>query len=106
MDIYGYPYISFDLICTCDYMSYRITNNQFDKFKRDFNGLVELYRKEYSVDTETDWMRYEKEYAKRLQTAMKELKPIIREAYAPLCNAKIIGRPSETQIVDKVAYCF
>lgn len=84
-------------------MDYRITNNQFDRFKKDLNGLIELYKKEYSVGTETDWAHYEQEYAKRLQIAMKELKPIIREAYVSFCKVKIIGRPSGTQIVDKVA---
>ncbi len=83
-------------------MHYRITNNKFDRFKKDFNNLVEYYRRDYAVESKKDWAQYEKEYAERIKTALRELKPIIHEAYAPLQDTKFIGRPVETQIIDKV----
>ncbi len=32
-------------------MHYRITNNKFDRFKKDFNNLVEYYRRDYAVES-------------------------------------------------------
>lgn len=84
-------------------MDYRITNNQFDRFKKDFESLVELYKEKYSIEKETDWSLYEREYSERLKIAVKEMRPIVEEAsYLLLSNVKCIGRPPETQYVDKV----
>lgn len=79
-----------------------ITNNQFDKFKSDFDSLVELYKQKYSVEKEIDWSTYEKEYSKRMKIAVTEMRSIAEEAnYLLLPNLKCIGRPTEMPYVDK-----
>ena len=59
--------------------SYRLTNKRFWRFKLDLNDLIKYYKEKYSVKTEMDWAGYEKEYKKRLDTALKEIRPIIKE---------------------------
>jgi transposase len=82
---------------------YRLTNERFWRFKLDLNKLVEYYKEKYSATTERNWTRYEKDYRKRMITAVKELRPLVNEAARPLLdNVKRIGRPSETAIEDKV----
>lgn len=80
-----------------------ITNNQFDKFKKDFDSLVEHYREKYSVEREINWSTYEREYSERLKAAVNEMRSIAEEAnYLLLLNLKCIGKPTETPYVDKV----
>lgn len=83
--------------------SYRLTNRSFDRFKLNLNKLIEYYKEKYSVDKERNWKQYEKEYKKRLETAVKEIKPIIEEAtYALGNNIKQIGNPPKTNLEYKV----
>lgn len=83
--------------------SYRLTNKRFWRFKLDLNDLIKYYKEKYSVKTEMDWAGYEKEYKKRLDTALKEIRPIIKEAVSALIkNTKLVGRPPEISIEDKV----
>lgn len=80
-----------------------ITNNQFDKFKKDFDSLVEHYKEEFSVEKETNWSAYEKDYSERLKMAVKEMRSIAEEANSLLLsNLKRIGRPTEMQYIDRV----
>ena len=83
--------------------SYRLTNERFCRFKLDLDKLIEYYREKYSVKTERDWEKYEREYRNRVTTAVQELRPIIREATATLVgNVKHIGRPPKVSIEDKI----
>jgi len=80
-----------------------ITNNQFDKFKKDFDSLVEHYREKYSAEREINWSTYEREYSERLKAAVNEMRSIAEEAnYLLLLNLKCIGKPTEIPYVDKV----
>ena len=64
---------------------------------------MEHYKKEFSVGKETDWSKYEKEYAERLRIAVKEMRSIAEEAnYLLLSHLKHIGRPTEMRYVDRV----
>lgn len=69
----------------------------------DLNRLIEYYKEKYSVSKERDWKRYEEEYRKRLETAAREIKPIIEEATAVLSNnIRQIGNPSKISLECKV----
>ena len=69
----------------------------------DLNNLIEYYKGKYSVGGRRDWRMYEKEYRKRLETAVKEIKPIIEEATATLIgNIKQIGSPSAISLQNKI----
>ena len=82
---------------------YRLTNERFWRFKLDLDKLIEYYRGKYSVKTERDWEKYEREYRNRMVTAVRELRPIIKEATVTLVgNIRHIGRPSKISMEDKV----
>ncbi len=84
-------------------LSYRLTNRNFWKFKLDLNNVIKYYKEKYSVNKERDWKLYEKEYRRRLETAVKEIKPIIEEAiYFLSNNIKQIGSPPKISLEDKV----
>lgn len=79
-----------------------ITNNQFDKFRKDFDSLVEHYKETYSVERKIDWSAYEKEYSERLKIAVKGMRSIAEEVnYLLLSNLKCIGRPTKLPYIDK-----
>ncbi len=83
--------------------SYRLTNERFWRFKLDLDKLIEYYKEKYSVKTSRDWGKYEREYRNRVMTAVKEMRPIIKEATTVLTkNIKHIGRPFEVSLEDKV----
>lgn len=83
--------------------SYRLTNRNFFRFKLDLDKLIGYYKEKYSVKNERDWILYEKEYRNRLETAVKEIKPIIAEAASFLSkNIKQIGRPLQISLENKV----
>ena len=84
-------------------MNYRITNKGFGRFNKDLNSLIKIYREKYGVQKDRDWVHYEKEYSRRLEIALTEIRPIIAESASELLrNIKHIGRPVEISIVDKV----
>ena len=84
-------------------MTHRITNTRFARFKLDLNNLVKYYKEKYSVKTERNWPEYERDYRKRLETAVSEIRPMIEEAsYMLLENTKHIGRPQMVAADDKV----
>jgi transposase len=83
--------------------THSLTNMGFWRFKLDLNELIKYYKEKYPVKTAIDWAGYEKEYKKRLDVALKEIRPIIKEAASALIkNTKLIGRPPEISIEDKV----
>ena len=54
------------VICGC-----MITNRQFEEFKQELTAIIDIYKKEYSEQKPTDWKTYEKQWAQRLRTALK-----------------------------------
>ena len=81
---------------------YRLVNKKFENFKADFDTLVAYYKEKYGMGEKRNWAEYEESYAKRLQSAIKEIRPITEKANALLLkNLKIIGRPVEVSYVDK-----
>src|SRR3989338_3612116 len=56
-----------------------ITNNQLNKVTSMIDYIIEKY-KETSVSKKREWRTYEQRVARRLQTAFKELKPLVQEA--------------------------
>lgn len=84
-------------------LSYMLTNRNFWRFKLDLNNLIKYYKEKYSVNRERNWCLYEKEYRCRLETAVKEIKPIIAEAVSILGNnIKQIGSPPSISLENKV----
>jgi uncharacterized protein (DUF4415 family) len=80
-----------------------MTNKQFDQFKRELTAIIAVYKKEFSWQKPTDWKTYEKQWATRLRTALKELKPVIDQAAAVIrVNPKPLGRPPTTSTKQKV----
>src|SRR3989304_433618 len=75
------------VICGC-----MLTNKQFDQFK-----------KEYSEQKLTNYQTYEKQWANRLRTALKELKTVIAQAEKSVkVRPKLFGRPPKAQAKQKV----
>ncbi len=60
-----------------------ITNNQLNKVTSMIDYIIENY-KESSVSKKRDWRTYEQRVARRLQTAFRELKPLVQEAVSTL----------------------
>jgi len=79
-----------------------LTNNQFDEFKQELNAIINVYRKEYSWQKPVEWKTYEKQWANRLRTALKELKTVISQAAAVIrVNPAPFGRPPTTSAKEK-----
>ena len=80
----------------------RLTNKQFQKFFKEFKELVEIYGKE-SVKTETDWKKYEREYADRVRYVGRELNVIVKLAMGSVIIKKSgFGRPEKLSLTQKV----
>jgi len=82
----------------------RLTQKQLDKSLKEFDEIVEIYKKKYSIDNKRDWRTYEQRLARRVKTAAKELEPVIEEAFSKI---KIVkedkrGRPPEISTTKKV----
>ena len=83
--------------------SYRLTDRNFSRFNRNLGNLIEYYKEKYFVSNERDWKLYEKEYRNRLETAAREIRPIIKEAISVMSNnIKQIGSPPKVSLEDKV----
>lgn len=80
-----------------------LRNSEFDQFKRELTAIIAVYKKEFSWQKPTDWKTYEKQWATRLRTALKELKPVIDQAASVIrVNPKPLGRPPNTNAKQKV----
>jgi transposase len=80
-----------------------ITNRQFEEFKQELTAIIDIYKKEYSEQKPTDWKTYEKQWAQRLRTALKELKSVINEAQRRIrIRPKLLGRPPKAKAKQKV----
>lgn len=60
-----------------------ITNNQLHNVTAMIDTIIEQY-KESSVPKKRDWRTYEQRVARRLQTAFRELKPLVQEAVSTI----------------------
>ena len=56
-----------------------LTNKQFTQFKQELPDIIDIYKKEYSEQKPTNSQTYEKQWAQRLTTALKELKTVINQ---------------------------
>jgi transposase len=80
----------------------RLTNRQFRRFCKEFKELIEMYGK-LNVSRETDWQKYEKEYAERLRYVGKELNNFARSAISHIdIKRSKIGRPEKLLLQQKV----
>ena len=80
----------------------RLTNRQFRKFFKEFKELMGIYGKQ-SSEHETDWKRYEKEYADRVRYVARELNNLAKSAVDLISiRTSNIGRPSKLSARQKV----
>ena len=80
-----------------------ITNKQFEEFKKELAAIIDIYKKEYSEQKPTDWKTYEKHWANRLRTALKEVKSVIDQAENCIkIRPKHFGRPPKAKAKQKV----
>lgn len=80
-----------------------LTNKQFDQFKQELPAIIDIYKKEYSEQKPTNYQTYEKQWANRLRTALKELKTVIDQAEKSVkVRPKLFGRPPKAQTKQKV----
>jgi transposase len=80
-----------------------LTNRQFAQFKLELPAIIDVYKKEFSEQKTTDWKTYEKQWANRLRTALKELKTVIDQAEKTIkIKPKHFGRPPKAQAKQKV----
>ncbi len=83
--------------------SYRLTDRNFSRFNLNLGNLIEYYKEKYSVSNERDWKLYEKEYRNCLETAAREIRPIINGVISAMSNnIKQIGSPPKVSLEDKV----
>ena len=84
-------------------ISYMLTNKQFNEFKQELPAIIDIYKKEYSEQKPTNYQTYEKQWAQRLRTALKELKTVIAQAEKMIkMRPKLFGRPPKAQAKQKV----
>ena len=80
-----------------------LTNRQFEDFKQELNAIIDIYKKEFSEQKPTDWKTYEKQWANRLRTALKEVKNVIEESDNCIkIRPKRFGRPPKAKAKQKV----
>lgn len=80
-----------------------ITNKQFEEFKKELPAIIDIYKKEFSEQKPTDWKTYEKQWANRLRTALKEIKTVIDQAEKRVTiKPKHFGRPPKAKAKQKV----
>jgi len=80
-----------------------LTNKQFDEFKQELPAIINIYKQEYSEQKPTNSQTYEKQWAQRLRTALKEIKTILDQAEKTVkIRLKHFGRPPKAQAKQKV----
>jgi len=80
-----------------------LTNKQFDEFKQELPAIIDLYKQEFSEQKTVNSQTYEKQWAQRLRTALKELKNVIDQAEKTIkIRPKHFGRPPKAQAKQKV----
>ena len=80
-----------------------ITNKQFEDFKKELPAIIDIYKKEFSEQKPTNWKTYEKQWANRLRTALKEIKTVIDQAEKCVTiKPKHFGRPPKAKAKQKV----
>lgn len=82
----------------------RVTQKRLDKSLRELNHIIKVYKKKYSKDDKRDWRTYEQRLGRRMRTAAKELRPIIKEAYSMIKITKKDNRgpPPKVNTEQKV----
>ena len=79
-----------------------LTNKQFTQFKQELPDIIDIYKKEYSEQKPTNSQTYEKQWAQRLTTALKELKTVINQTEKNVkIKPKHFGRPPKAQAKQK-----
>lgn len=80
-----------------------LTNKQFDQFKQELPAIIDIYKQEFSEQKPTNYQTYEKQWANRLRTALKEIKTVIDQAENSVkVRPKLFGRPPKAQAKQKV----
>jgi transposase len=80
-----------------------LTNEHFTQFKQELPAIIDIYKKEFSEQKPTNYQTYEKQWANRLRTALKELKTVIDQAEKSVkVRPKLFGRPPKAQAKQKV----
>jgi len=83
-----------------------LTNKQFDEFKQELPAIIGIYKKEYSEQKPTNYQTYEKQWANRLRTALKEIKTIINQAKQSIkVRPKLFGRLQKHRPNKKSSFC-
>jgi hypothetical protein len=79
-----------------------VTNKQFDEFKQELPAIIDIYKKEHSKQKPTNSQTYEKQWAQRLRTTLKELKTVIDQGEKNVrIKPKHFGRPPKSQTKQK-----
>jgi transposase len=80
-----------------------LTNKQFDEFKQELPAIINIYKQEHSEQKPANSQTYEKQWAQRLRTALKEIKTVIDQAEKTVrIKPKHFGRPPKAQTKQKV----
>jgi transposase len=82
----------------------RVTQHMLDDRLKEYDGLVDIYKKAFAVKNEKrDWRTYEQRLALRIRTASTEIEPVIKEAYEAIELPKSMrGKPSSLPVTKKV----
>ncbi len=81
----------------------RLTNKRFQKFLKEFNGIMSIYKKEYSKSKSTiNWVVYERDYQERIKYVANELNNLVNEAANYISDYKNFrGRPPKLSSQQK-----
>ncbi len=80
-----------------------ITNDQFDLFKKEFEYIVDTYKKKYSIKPVYDYKSYEQLLARRFKAVARDLSALIEEAYNMISIDNKIGRPAKINEKQKLS---
>ncbi len=79
-----------------------ITNKQLYRFKSDIDTIVDAYKTEAIEEEKYDWKAYERQWANRLQGALKGIHAAINEADQYITvRPRPFGRPQSTDSAKK-----
>jgi transposase len=80
----------------------RLTNKQFRHFCKEFKELVKTYSLE-NVETEIDWVRYERKHAQQLRYVARELNTLVKEAMELIViKGSNMGRKPKLSLRQKI----
>ena len=80
----------------------KLTNETFEQFKQEYQTIANHYKQKYSTNQKhVNYQQYEKQWATRLQTVLKEIENKTHKAAQQIQHKKPFDRPPQTSPEQK-----